>query len=330
MHCGASTISHGRVLAGPDATQRAAGRSLAAQRRPMFVQLLCWSSALLTRGDVLRLGVRVGSGAMAVGVARKAIAIPPITPEQMQQVQEGKSLAPPPPPEPLVYYTPPSVKGSSSPEALALAKHLKSKDAKMYGAYWCSHCYNQKMLFGAGATRQLNYVECAGDGYKSQQSTCKAKDVPGYPTWEIDGKFYGGERSLLDLATISGFAAQFNATRDGRAGAPTQPRPEAAGPRGGAQGRPQLSSRGRWWMEVLHRVHTQGAGETGSAQGRAREHGHSSGSYGRTWPGSPDVRRELRERNCDIRVTGLGTLINIFTTLFKPASFSKRSRWDRY
>lgn len=32
----------------------------------------------------------------------------------------------------------------SSPLAITLAKHLHSIGAKLYGAFWCSHCYDQK------------------------------------------------------------------------------------------------------------------------------------------------------------------------------------------
>lgn len=32
----------------------------------------------------------------------------------------------------------------SSPLAIALAKHLHSIGAKLYGAFWCSHCLDQK------------------------------------------------------------------------------------------------------------------------------------------------------------------------------------------
>lgn len=34
----------------------------------------------------------------------------------------------------------------SSPRALALAKHLQLIGAKMYGAFWCSHCLEQKQV----------------------------------------------------------------------------------------------------------------------------------------------------------------------------------------
>lgn len=35
---------------------------------------------------------------------------------------------------------------TSSPFALSLAKHLRSIGAKMYGAFWCSHCLEQKQV----------------------------------------------------------------------------------------------------------------------------------------------------------------------------------------
>jgi hypothetical protein len=34
----------------------------------------------------------------------------------------------------------------SSPFALSLAKYLNSIGAKMYGAFWCSHCQEQKAV----------------------------------------------------------------------------------------------------------------------------------------------------------------------------------------
>ena len=47
-----------------------------------------------------------------------------------------------------VVYLPPVVTKQSSPEALALGKHLKDIGATMYGAFWCSHCYGQKQVSG--------------------------------------------------------------------------------------------------------------------------------------------------------------------------------------
>jgi len=105
-------------------------------------------------------------------------------------------------------YEPPSVKGMSTPEQIALAKHLKREGAKFYGAYWCTFCLRQRMMFGAVGSRALPYVECAEDAYQSQSAACRAKsEVTGYPTWEIGGQIYSGMLSLQDLQAISGFDA---------------------------------------------------------------------------------------------------------------------------
>jgi uncharacterized membrane protein len=45
-------------------------------------------------------------------------------------------------------FSPPSVTTESSKEAMVLAKQLNGLHAKKYGAYWCSHCYEQKEVFG--------------------------------------------------------------------------------------------------------------------------------------------------------------------------------------
>lgn len=97
---------------------------------------------------------------------------------------------------------PPTVTQPSTPEALALAKKLQMGDAKMYGAYWCSHCFNQKQNFGVEASELIKYIECDNEGFQSQNRMCKAKKVPGYPTWEIKGRLFPGEKSLTEIERI--------------------------------------------------------------------------------------------------------------------------------
>ena len=48
---------------------------------------------------------------------------------------------------------------------MELAKRLKAAGAQMYGAFWCSHCFEQKQAFGKGAMADFPYVECYPDGY---------------------------------------------------------------------------------------------------------------------------------------------------------------------
>jgi hypothetical protein len=40
----------------------------------------------------------------------------------------------------------PTVTHASPPGAVDLAKRLKNAGAKMYGAFWCSHCFEQKQV----------------------------------------------------------------------------------------------------------------------------------------------------------------------------------------
>ncbi len=74
----------------------------------------------------------------------------------------------------------------------------------MYGAFWCPHCEAQKELFGP-ALDNVPYVECDPGGESPQPQLCQDKGIQGYPTWEIDGEFYPGVRSLEELATLTRF-----------------------------------------------------------------------------------------------------------------------------
>jgi hypothetical protein len=74
------------------------------------------------------------------------------------------------------------------------AKCLTSKQAKMYGAYWCPHCTDQKAQFGR-AFQYVNYVECAIKGSNEMTPACKAAGIKHYPTWQfganppVEGEF---------------------------------------------------------------------------------------------------------------------------------------------
>ncbi|WOG93813.1 hypothetical protein DCAR_0313100 [Daucus carota subsp. sativus] len=96
----------------------------------------------------------------------------------------------------------------SSPFTLSLAKHLQSIGAKMYGAFWCSHCVEQKQMFGSEAAKLLNYTECFPDGYRTGvkiDKACANVGIEGFPTWVINGQVLSGELELSELARISGF-----------------------------------------------------------------------------------------------------------------------------
>ena len=99
----------------------------------------------------------------------------------------------------------PPVRGESGPAQIALAEHLTASGAKVYTAYWCPHCHEQKELFGRQAAEKLTVIECAPDGRNSQRELCEAKKIEGYPTWEINGQLDSGAKPLAKLAEASGY-----------------------------------------------------------------------------------------------------------------------------
>lgn len=99
-------------------------------------------------------------------------------------------------------FSPPVIKQASTERSMKLVDDLNSLNAKMYGAYWCSHCYNQKEELGKEAVAKFTYIECDKQGLDSQYSMCRANKIPGYPTWEINGNYYPGEKSLDELEKL--------------------------------------------------------------------------------------------------------------------------------
>jgi len=94
----------------------------------------------------------------------------------------------------------------SKPANIELAEYLSASDIQMFGAFWCSHCHDQKELFGQAAFRQIEYVECDPNGKNPQADRCQAEKIESYPTWKIKGELHLGTRSLQELAQLSGYA----------------------------------------------------------------------------------------------------------------------------
>jgi uncharacterized membrane protein len=107
---------------------------------------------------------------------------------------------------------PPLVTTTSGPAEIALARYLTQIGAKEYGAYWCPHCHDQKMLFGREAAKLINYFECDPKGQNSRAEICQAAaaNLKGFPTWEIKGEFHAGTKSLEKLAELSGYTGPQN------------------------------------------------------------------------------------------------------------------------
>lgn len=78
------------------------------------------------------------------------------------------------------------------------AKCLTEKGVKMYGAYWCGHCKNQKIAFGK-SFKYVNYIECT-----QKQDECNNAKIKGYPTWVFPGdQRIEGETSLDKISQLS-------------------------------------------------------------------------------------------------------------------------------
>ena len=137
----------------------------------------------------------------------------------------------------------PEVTTTSPPNAANLARRLKDAGARMYGAFWCSHCFDQKQAFGKQAMVSFPYVECFPDGFRQASETpgrtyllhrlgfparpascercgvgtlqgvrvepaCGEAGIEGFPTWIINGKQYVGEQSFDKLEQALATAAE--------------------------------------------------------------------------------------------------------------------------
>lgn len=85
------------------------------------------------------------------------------------------------------------------------AKCISSSGAKMYGAFWCPHCNEQKAMFG-DSWKYINYVECSNPDY-TQKEVCRQANITGYPAWEFGNhtKQYGA-MSFEELSRATGCA----------------------------------------------------------------------------------------------------------------------------
>ncbi len=83
------------------------------------------------------------------------------------------------------------------------AQCLTEKGVSMYGTWWCTHCANQKALFG-NAFQYVDYIECSAPGSKTTLPVCTDAGVTGFPTWKFaDGSMLSGEQTLDGLSALS-------------------------------------------------------------------------------------------------------------------------------
>ena len=83
---------------------------------------------------------------------------------------------------------------------------LKDRGVKMYGAWWCPHCQEQKEMFGA-SFEYAPYIECGikGDVHGVAQ-VCKDENIHHFPTWQFPPMGERVERifSLEELSDRTG------------------------------------------------------------------------------------------------------------------------------
>ena len=84
------------------------------------------------------------------------------------------------------------------------AKCLAAKQVKMYGAYWCPHCAEQKEMFEA-SFHYVPYVECGVPGSREEAPLCKDAGIKHFPTWQFaDGERREGTLPRPELGTKTG------------------------------------------------------------------------------------------------------------------------------
>jgi hypothetical protein len=84
----------------------------------------------------------------------------------------------------------------------SFAQCLASKQARMYGLYWCPHCADQKRMFGA-AFHYVPYVECAvgPPGSGQMAPVCQAAGVKLFPSWQFGAE--PPKEGVLSLEELS-------------------------------------------------------------------------------------------------------------------------------
>ena len=94
----------------------------------------------------------------------------------------------------------------SSEQALQLVEHLRSIQARFFGAWTCPACFRQMNLFGKQAGADVPYIECRKpEQLPDQAAACDAAQIRAYPTWVLpDGQRREGLQTLDALSSWTG------------------------------------------------------------------------------------------------------------------------------
>lgn len=99
----------------------------------------------------------------------------------------------------------PKIFTESDDFAIALSKHLNKIGAVLYTTYWDTFGFEQLLLFGKSAVKNLKVIQCAPDGQDAQPQRCEEVGIEGFPTWTMPGLKESGIQSLERLAEMSGY-----------------------------------------------------------------------------------------------------------------------------
>lgn len=80
-------------------------------------------------------------------------------------------------------------------EKLVLAQCLQGKGAILFVSSTCPDCNEQISLFGNDAAKMLNVYSCS--------SVEDCPNISALPSWQINGLYYSGLKSLEELIEIS-------------------------------------------------------------------------------------------------------------------------------
>ncbi len=148
----------------------------------------------------------IGAIAIAIVYLTAHLALEPLAPVRATEPDSSiqiDSLSPTTPPEPGIGW---EISTTSGAAELELADYLTQKDVKVYGSYWCPHCYEQEQLFGKEAWSKINQIECAPDAQANPQpEVCERAGIKGYPTWSINGELTSGVKKLARLGEMAGY-----------------------------------------------------------------------------------------------------------------------------
>src|ERR1700676_5160220 len=61
----------------------------------------------------------------------------------------------------------------------AFAQCLTTKQVKMYGLYWCTHCAEQERMFGS-SFKYVTYIECGVKGSRQEAPECVQAQVKNF------------------------------------------------------------------------------------------------------------------------------------------------------